>query len=76
MNFRPFVNERVKDDLEMSIKLLQGTASSAMLLLDSNLRIWTDELLHRKFEPVLTELLDSISNINPVDRIRSSTGIY
>ncbi|MHB8134376.1 MAG: bifunctional metallophosphatase/5'-nucleotidase [Anaerolineaceae bacterium] len=71
-NFRVSVDERVRDDLEMCIKLLFGTASSAMLLLDSNLRIWTDEDLHKKFEPVLGELLISISKIKPVERIRTN----
>ncbi len=74
ISFRSFVNERVKDDLEMSIKLLHGVASSAMLLLDSNLRIWPDENLHQKFEPILSELIVSISDLSPVDRIRTLPG--
>jgi hypothetical protein len=65
------VNERVKDDLEMSIKLLHSAASTAMLLLDSNLRIWHDKNLHEKYEPILSELISSISAIDPVYRIRS-----
>jgi hypothetical protein len=65
------VNERVKDDLEMSINLLTGTAQSAMLLLDINLRIWTDPQLANQFEPILEGLIDDIEHLSPVKRIRS-----
>jgi len=70
-DFRSLVNERVKDDLEMSINLLTGTAQSAMLLLDSNLRIWTDPELANQFEPILEGLIDDIEHLSPVKRIRS-----
>jgi 2',3'-cyclic-nucleotide 2'-phosphodiesterase (5'-nucleotidase family) len=70
-NFRISVDERVHDDLEISIKLLAGTASAAMLLLDSNLRIWKEKQLHDTFEPVLDELLGSIAKIESVERIRT-----
>lgn len=70
-DFRSMVNERVKDDLEMSINLLAGTAQSAMLLLDSNLRIWTDPDLANQFEPILEGLINDIDHLNPVKRIRS-----
>lgn len=69
-DFRSLVNERVKDDLEISINLLVGTAQSAMLLLDSNLRIWTDPKLTEQFEPVLDGLINDIEGLNPVKRIR------
>jgi len=69
-DFRPHVNERVRDDLEMSICLLSGTARAAMLLLDSNLRIWVDEELALKYEPRLNDLLNAIGGLNPVERIR------
>ena len=69
-DFRKSVNERVKDDLEMSINLLVGTAQSAMLLLDSNLRIWPDQALADQFEPVLEGLINDIEQLNPVKRIR------
>jgi len=68
--FRPQVDERVRDDLEMSIRLLSGTARAATLLLDSNLRIWTDEKLALKYEPILNDLLNSIGGLSPVERIR------
>ena len=69
-DFRSLVNERVKDDLEMSINLLTGTAQSAMLLLDSNLRIWTDPKLANQFEPILEGLVNDIAALTPVKRIR------
>ncbi|MBE0688218.1 MAG: bifunctional metallophosphatase/5'-nucleotidase [Anaerolineaceae bacterium] len=70
-DFRSLVNERVKDDLEMSINLLTGTAQSALLLLDSNLRIWTDPQLADQFEPILDGLINDIEHLSPVNRIRS-----
>jgi formiminotetrahydrofolate cyclodeaminase len=69
-DFRPRVDERVRDDLEMSVRLLYGTAHAAMLLLDSNLRIWTDEELALKYEPILNDLLNAIGGLSPVERIR------
>ena len=69
-NFRPLVNERVYDDLEMSISLLSGTAQAALLLLDSNLRIWPDEPLLAEFEPVVEELAAGIAGLSPAKRIR------
>jgi formiminotetrahydrofolate cyclodeaminase len=63
-------NERVKDDLEMSISLLAGTAQAAMLLLDSNLRIWPEEELLAEFEPYREELEAGIGRLHPVKRIR------
>lgn len=70
-DFRSLVNERVQDDLEMSINLLAGTAQSALLLLDSNLRIWTDPVLADQFEPILEGLITDIEHLSPVKRIRS-----
>ncbi len=72
-DFRPQVDERVRDDLEMSVRLLSGTAHAAMLLLDSNLRIWTDEDLALKYEPILNGLLSAIRELNPVKRIRAES---
>lgn len=69
-DFRGSVHERVRDDLEMSISLLAGTAQSAMLLLDSNLRIWTEKELADQFEPVMDELISEIETLEPVKRIR------
>lgn len=69
-DFRPLISERVRDDLEMAISLLAGAAQAAMLLLDSNLRIWPDSALLNQFEPIQLELLTEISLLNPVTRIR------
>jgi formiminotetrahydrofolate cyclodeaminase len=68
-DFRPFVGERVRDDLEMSISLLAGTAQAAMLLLDSNLRIWPEKNLLSEFETVRDALITDISILSPVKRI-------
>ena len=70
-DFRPLVLERVQDDLEMSIVLLTNTARTAMLLLDSNLRIWPDSALLKEYEPILAELETQINQLTPVNRIRS-----
>lgn len=69
--FRPLANERIKDDLEMSIRLLTGTAQAALLLLDSNLRIWPEADLLAEFEPTIAELLAQIATLSPVARIRA-----
>ena len=69
--FRPLVVERVRDDLEMSISLLAGAAQAALLLLDSNLRIWAEERpLLTEFEPILDELIAVMAALSPVKRIR------
>ena len=44
---------------------------AAMLLLDSNLRIWPDPDLLAKFEPVRASLEQEIKKLSPVDRLRS-----
>ena len=67
---RSWVCERVWDDLEMSITLLAGTAQAAMLLLDSNLRIWPEPVLLAEFEPVRAQLEEQIRALRPVSRIR------
>jgi formiminotetrahydrofolate cyclodeaminase len=68
-DFRPFVGERVRDDLEMSISLLTGTAQAAMLLLDSNLRIWPEPALLSEFDLIRQGLITDISALSPVKRI-------
>ena len=69
-DFRPQVSERVRDDLEMSVSLLAGTARAAMLLLDSNLRIWPEKALHDSYDPIRAKLEQQIDRLAPVARIR------
>lgn len=71
-DFRPLVFEKVQDDLEMAISLLAGTARAALLLLDSNLRIWPDPDLLRVYDPIITDLETQIGRLTPVARIRPS----
>lgn len=73
-DFRPLVVEQVQDDLEMAISLLAGAAHAAMLLLDSNLRLWPDPILLKEFEPIRVELEEQISRLSPVQRIRKVEG--
>lgn len=70
--FRPLICERVQDDLEMAIVLLVGAARGAMLLLDSNLRIWPDPDLIDKHEPRRAALEERIAQLMPVSRIRQN----
>ena len=70
-DFRPLVSEQVKDDLEMALLLLTSTGRAALLLLDSNLRIWADNpALQKEFEPILAELETQLQQLTPVKRIR------
>lgn len=73
-DFRPLVFERVQDDLEMAVNLLAGAAQAAMLLLDSNLRIWPYTSLLKEFEPLRAELEQQIGQLTPVRRIRKDEG--
>jgi formiminotetrahydrofolate cyclodeaminase len=68
--FRPRVVEKVGDDLEMAVRLLTGAAQAAMLLLDSNLRIWPEPALLAQFEAIQNELLAEIDCLSPATRIR------
>jgi formiminotetrahydrofolate cyclodeaminase len=70
-DFRPLVFEEVKDDLEMALLLLTYAGRAALLLLDSNLRIWADNpALLKEFEPILAELEIQLERLTPVKRIR------
>jgi formiminotetrahydrofolate cyclodeaminase len=69
-NFRPVVSERVTDDLELGITLLAGAAQAAMLLLDSNLRLWPEKALIDKYEPIRVDLARQIRRLSPVARLR------
>lgn len=65
-DFRPLVFERVQDDLELAIRLLAGTAQTAMFLLDSNLRAWPVPALLQEFGPILAKLEQQISQFSLV----------
>jgi hypothetical protein len=70
-DFRPLVFEQVKDDLEMALRLLAGAGRAALLLLDSNLRLWADTpALLKEFEPILGDLEEQLEQLSPVKRIR------
>lgn len=71
-NFRPVVIEQVQDDLEMAISLLAGSARAALLLLDSNLRIWPEPDLLAEFDPILAELEQQLNQLSPVQQIRKA----
>ncbi len=67
--FRPHI-QVAQDDLEMAIVLLAGAQRAAILLLDSNLRIWPEPVLLERFEPVLAGLRAQAEGVRPVERIR------
>lgn len=66
---RPHI-QVAQDDLEMAITLLNGTLRSAILLLDSNLRIWPEPALLARFEPLLAQLRAHAEDVRPVERVR------
>ncbi len=75
-DFRPFVCEQTHDDLEFAITLMRGVAQSAMLLLDSNLRIWPFAELRAKYSLKVTELAAQIEALAPARRIRTETNAH
>ena len=75
-DFRPFVCEQTHDDLEFAITLMRGIAQSAMLLLDSNLRIWPFAELRAKYSLKVAELAARIEALEPVTRIRTETNAH
>lgn len=70
-HFRAFVGERSRDDLEFALTLMSGAARSAVLLLDSNLRIWPQPELHAVYEPAFARLLAELSTLHTPTRIRA-----
>ncbi|MCO6449602.1 MAG: cyclodeaminase/cyclohydrolase family protein [Caldilineales bacterium] len=68
-DFRPLA-VAAEDDLEMAIRLLDGCARAATLLLDSNLRIWPEEDLLNGFEPQLAGLRRRLGRVQPVESVR------
>ena len=69
--FRAEVGERSRDDLEFALTLMVGAARSALLLLDSNLRIWPLPELLAQYEPAMARLLAGLATLQPVARIRT-----
>ncbi|MEI2776481.1 MAG: hypothetical protein V9G19_11040 [Tetrasphaera sp.] len=49
---------------------MTGVARSALLLLDSNLRIWPLPELLAAYEPEVAHLLAGLATLQPVARIR------
>lgn len=68
--YRAHVCERTKDDLEFALALMSNTAHAAMLLLDSNLRIWPLPDLIARYDAHVTRLAAAIAALRPVTRIR------
>ncbi len=69
--FRPLLLNRVKDDLEVALSLLVGSARAALLLLDGNLRLWPNPVLVNRYDPIIAELEAEINQLQPAKRIRS-----
>lgn len=72
-DYRAHVGERSRDDLEFALTLMAGAAHSALLLLDSNLRIWPLPELLARYQPEVTRLGDAVATLRPVHKIRNST---
>jgi len=64
------VCERTKDDLEFALVLMGSAARAAMLLLDSNLRIWPLPALIAQYHPHAVRLASAIDLLRPASRIR------
>lgn len=69
-DYRAHVCERTKDDLEFALALMSNTAHAAMLLLDSNLRIWPLPELIARYDPHVVRLAAATATLRPVARIR------
>lgn len=55
-DFRPMVYRPLQEDFELTLDLLKTTARTALLLFQSNLRLWADTMLFKEYQPLLTEL--------------------
>jgi hypothetical protein len=65
-DFRPLAFKTIRDDLELAVSLLVSLARTALLLLDSNLHMWSSAALHAEYEPIEAELASQINLITPV----------
>ena len=70
-DYRAHVGERSRDDLEFALTLMAGAAHSALLLLDSNLRIWPLPELLAAYEPAVAHLVAGLATLQPLARIRT-----
>ena len=70
-DYRAHVGERSRDDLEFALTLMAGAAHSALLLLDSNLRIWPLPELLAAYEPAVANLVAELATLQPLARIRT-----
>lgn len=70
-DYRAHVGERSRDDLEFALTLMAGAAHSALLLLDSNLRIWPLPELLAAHEPEVARLVVGLATLQPLARIRA-----
>uniref|UniRef100_A0A7C1K084 Cyclodeaminase/cyclohydrolase domain-containing protein n=1 Tax=Caldilinea aerophila TaxID=133453 RepID=A0A7C1K084_9CHLR len=70
-DFRTYVCERSRDDLEFALTLMTGVARAAFQLLDSNLRIWPLPELLAAFEPHIVRLSQMLEMLEPKKHIRS-----
>ena len=70
-DYRAHVGERSRDDLEFALNLMVGAARSALLLLDSNLRIWPLPELLAAYEPEVARLVVGLATLQPLARIRA-----
>lgn len=66
--FRPLVFEPIKSDLEITILLLKGTASSTLKLLESYLRNWSNPTLSERYAPLQANLKEQFAQITPLKR--------
>lgn len=62
-DFRAFIFEPLRADLEMTINLLAGIAKTAILLLDSNLYAQGDKSLIKEYTPLRDELQEQFDQL-------------
>lgn len=68
-DFRPFVFEPLRADLEMTINMLAGTAKTAILLLDSKLYAQADKTLVEEYAPLRDELQEQFDQLKLVAQL-------
>ena len=68
-DFRPFVFNPLRDDLEMTINLLTGVAQAALLLLDSKLQRQSDRTILEEYGPLRDEIRDQIGRLELIKHL-------